>query len=369
MPFSDYENLAQCVAKNQDKDDPEAYCSALKKEAEAKGDGYEDRRSLDEKESEEKGYNHPDFDKGQARSLGAGKSFKFYTDGMSFTTVGTKGDKTYYVTGYISTGDVDRYNEVVSDKAMDEMLDQLKGGNIKLDVEHSTFTGENEIPIGRIVEAKIDSKGLWVKCILNKNHGKFNEVWNSIKEGFLDAFSIAYKVLDVAEEFADGITKTILKSIELLNVAITGNPVNPNATMTGSFAKSLKAYAKYKSEEDKKMSDEPKIEEPVAEKPAEEKPAEPEAKPEEKVEEKPAEEKPAEEPAEPKEEPEAPKAEEPEVAPLDTIKSLKEENKEIKAELKAMKEEMNKPVLKSLSEEMPKPKNEVVTKSPFQMIQ
>lgn len=31
MPFGDYEDFDDCVRKNQDKEDPEAYCAAIKK--------------------------------------------------------------------------------------------------------------------------------------------------------------------------------------------------------------------------------------------------------------------------------------------------------------------------------------------------
>jgi hypothetical protein len=34
MPFADYKNFKQCVAQNQDKDDPEAYCAEIKRKVE-----------------------------------------------------------------------------------------------------------------------------------------------------------------------------------------------------------------------------------------------------------------------------------------------------------------------------------------------
>jgi len=171
------------------------------------------------------------------------KAFTFFTDAVSYQEFGTKAEKNYYVTGYISTDEVDRQNEVVTREAMEEMLEQLKSGSIKLDVEHETFAGKAEVPIGRIVDARIDKKGLWIKALLNKAHDKFDSIWKSIKDGFLDAFSIAYKVKDVAEEFVNGQTRRLLKSLELLNVAVTGNPVNKGATMCDSFLKSANFFA------------------------------------------------------------------------------------------------------------------------------
>src|SRR4030042_3388789 len=37
VPFGDYVDFADCEAKNQDKDDPEAYCAAIKRQIEGKG--------------------------------------------------------------------------------------------------------------------------------------------------------------------------------------------------------------------------------------------------------------------------------------------------------------------------------------------
>lgn len=39
MPFADYPDFETCVARNQDKDDPEAYCAAIKRQVEGKLSG------------------------------------------------------------------------------------------------------------------------------------------------------------------------------------------------------------------------------------------------------------------------------------------------------------------------------------------
>lgn len=263
------------------------------------------------------------------------QQFKFLTNTMKYEELGTKGGKKYYVTGYISTDEVDRANEIVTKGCMKSMLQQIKTGNVKLDVEHSTFTGENDIPVGKILDADIDDTGLWVKAEINRHHEKFKSIWNSVQEGFLDAFSIAYNVLDYANEVINGGKVTILKSIELLNVAITGNPVNRGAKMTESFYKST-AYMK-NMEETKMSEEEVKIEEtqeaaPVVEETVE-KPAE-EAKEEVKTEEPVV-----EETAEPKEEV---KEEVPEANPMDEIKSLEKQNAQLKATIKDLGAKMDK---------------------------
>lgn len=166
----------------------------------------------------------------------------------AFTEVDEKGEKQYYVEGYISTTEKDLVNDVVTDEALDDMLEQIREHNIKIDKEHEAWNGETDVekikaktiePRGRIVEADRDEKGLKAKILLNKHRSDFENLWGSIKDGMLDAFSIAF-LPEIAKKIERGgelIRK--LSKIKLLNVAFTGNPVNPGAKMVDVFTKSL----------------------------------------------------------------------------------------------------------------------------------
>jgi len=287
-------------------------------------------------------------------------NFSFVTNSLSYEEVGTKSGKDYYVKGYISTDEVDRSNEVVTREAMNSMVEQIKSGSVKLDVEHSTFTGENDIPVGKIVDAGIDKKGLWVKCSLNKSHSKFQEVWSSIKGGFLDAFSIAYKTTEFTKDVINGVTVTLLKGLELLNVAITGNPVCRGAKMTESFYKSLR-YMEEKNMVEEKVEE--KAPEPVVEEVKEE------VKVEDSINEEPAPE-PVAEPVK-----EEAVVEEPTPQPLDEIKSLNKDVAELKAvnenlvkEIAALKNDIAKPQLKGVAQTNIAEVKDTELKSPMQMI-
>ena len=304
----------------------------------------------------------------------ANKTFSFVTNSVEYEEVNTKSSQEFYVKGYISTDEIDRANEIVTREAMANMMAQIKAGNVKLDVEHSTFAGDNSIPVGRIVDAGIDNKGLWVKAVLYKSHEKFDTIWKSIKDGFLDAFSIAYKVKEFTKSVIDGVNVTLLKALELLNVAITGNPVCRGAKMTESFAKSVNVLMANTGE---KMTDEttepiapPKdVVEPVTE-PAPAEPVIPAPEPAPEPE-------PTPEP-EPAPEPEPIPEPEPEPArPLDQIKSIqsalnkeKENNIKLKAEISALKKELDKPIMKGVAAtDIAEVKDDaVVFKSPFQVI-
>lgn len=149
-----------------------------------------------------------------------------------------KSEKEYYIEGYISTSDLDRVNDIVTKECLDDMLNQIKTKNIKLDIEHEVTEG-SKIPIGKIVDARLDTVGLYVKAVLNTASEDFPKVWDSIKNGFLDSFSILYKPIQAIDKFINGKKARMLNKLDLVNVAITGNPVNPQCLITETFAKSL----------------------------------------------------------------------------------------------------------------------------------
>jgi len=272
------------------------------------------------------------------------KTYNFCTNTVGYEIVQEKSGKKHYITGYISTKDKDLLNDVVTDEALSGMLKQLHLKSIKLDVEHEAWRENNPsiLPIGKIVEAHKDDKGIFVKAVINTDHNRFKEVWGSIKNGFLDAFSIAYKAKDYTYKLIDGVKTRILDGIELLNIALTGNPVNPEATMTNVFMKSLNNYKeenRMTEENDKpldKVKEEPKVK--VEEKPEEEV--------KETTEDVKKDESETEEKVEEKSE---------EITELKSIidskdkemKSMKEKLDELDAEVKDLKKELKEPIMKA----------------------
>ena len=289
--------------------------------------------------------------------------YKFITDSLTFSTTELKGEKQAFVTGYISVPDVDLYNDLVTMKAMKSMLKQIEESTITIDYEHEAWRDDNSIlPVAKIVEANVDDRGLWVKCQLNKNSPKYKALWGSIKDGFINAFSIAFQPLKTVEKSIDGVNVRLIEELKLLNVAFTGAPVNQGAKMTEFGMKSVMLKAISDSEirgeqiivpkslltklmEEKSM-EENKIEEPI-------------------VEEKPVELVKVEEPI--AEEPvkvEEPVVEEPTVKTpiieqkaLDDLKSMiEQQNKTIEKQAKELKSIQEKAVFKSLIPIQPKTK-------------
>jgi hypothetical protein len=196
------------------------------------------------------------------------KPFIFYSDKLNFKTVMGKKGKEYWIEGYISTGDLDLVNDIVTKRCMDSMLAQFDMRSIKLDFEHEAFRGETEIdaeraktrlPLGKAMNKDKDSKGVKVAWKLNQNWKKFNdkgeivmtfeELWSNVEEGYYDAYSIAYVPTKTAMIERDGEQIRLLDDVNLLNVALTGNPINPGASMTSVMKKSLE-FLKDKEKKD-----------------------------------------------------------------------------------------------------------------------
>ena len=277
--------------------------------------------------------------------------------GFLWSEVNLKGEKKYYIEGYASTIDEDKAGEIINYEAQEDMLAQIKSQNITLDVEHAEWYDDagnvlnkpknTTIPVAKVVSAELREKGVWVKAEINRNIPSFRSVWNSIKDGFLKAFSVAfYPVAKAGKE---------ISKLNLVNITLTGSPVNPNATFSVAM-KSAKAFLDQQKQEADKMSEQEIVKEKVDVQPDVK--AEEEVKSEAVVEEKQEVEEPKVE-EEPKKE--EPKPEEPN--PLEAeVKALKEEVAKLKAELE-------KPVMKAVKEEAPEvPVEEQKFVSPLSLI-
>ena len=290
------------------------------------------------------------------------KSYTFFTDEVGYEEIETKGGKDYFVTGYISTKGRDLVNDIVSENALSQMLSQINHKNIKLDVEHEAWREENPsiVPVGKIIEAKKDEKGIFVKAILNRAHSRFKEVWDSVKSGFLNAFSIAFKTTSYVHKVVDGVKTRVLNGVELLNVALTGNPVNPECKMTEVFTKSLKDMEEFKMAENIVEKKDDEVQEQPAEEPA---PVAEEAPAEESEAEEPAEEPEAEAESEAEEESAEEEAAEVEQKALDRITKLEDDLADAKTEIKSLTKKLSEPIFKDNVETLDK--EQVVAKGTY----
>lgn len=185
------------------------------------------------------------------------KPFEILTGNLKLEEKEVKGQKKQYIKGLITTNDKDLVNDIVTQKCMDSMTKQIKDRTLKLDFEHETFSGETEqemeinktkIPLGKRVDWQRKKDGIEVEWELNptwkqiNSKGEvlttYNDVVYNIKNGFYDGFSIAYYPTQTDTKNVKGEEIRLLDDVNLLNIALTGNPVNQEASLTEIMAKS-----------------------------------------------------------------------------------------------------------------------------------
>lgn len=268
MPFGPYRDFEHCVAENQDKRDPDAFCGAIQEQVEG-GKSFEYAKAYANSLFSADVITPPQGKALPSVPMIEGKTYTFYTSGLSTSTeIDKKGHIKYFVHGYISTSDIDLVDDMVMPEAIEGMFMQTQDRNIKVDVEHEIIDGEsgqirNIIPVARIVESRKDDVGLFVKALMNTAIKRFDEVWESLEGKFLDAFSITFRVRDATNKVINGIETRLIHALDLINVAFTGNPINPQASITDVFTKANREWvghgivtgAKNRLTEGKQMGD------------------------------------------------------------------------------------------------------------------
>jgi len=188
-----------------------------------------------------------------------------FTTPFNVNVVEVKGEERVFMEGFISTTDKDLVNDVVTKNCLSSMQQQILERNIKLDIEHEAFRGSSveekeinktRVPAGKIIDATVkdfnDGRfGLGVKAELNRNHKEFEKIKGNVIERYLDAFSIAYIPTKIANKSINGEEVRLLDDVRLLNVALTGNPVNTVSQIRDVFMKSIDAVDEYKEEKSK----------------------------------------------------------------------------------------------------------------------
>ena len=157
----------------------------------------------------------------------------------------TKGPiESVYIEGYASTCDVDRTGDVVTAAAWKKGLENYLKNPIIL-----AFHDHDE-PVGRMVEHRVDSKGLWIKARISAAA----EIFNLVKDNVLTAFSIGFKVKDAEYDPVSEIF--MIKEVELVEISVVSVPCNQNTLF--SLAKAFdnaEDYTVFKKQFTKELPD------------------------------------------------------------------------------------------------------------------
>jgi HK97 family phage prohead protease/HK97 family phage major capsid protein len=148
------------------------------------------------------------------------------------------GIQSIYIEGYASTIDVDRMNDVIPSSVWEKgLVNYLRNPIILSQHDHDD-------PIGRMVDYKIDPKGLWIKARIS---AAAEQVYGLVKDGVVTAFSVGFRVIDAAYDAATELF--VIKELELVEISVVSIPANQNTLFSLSKAFSdADEYKKFKSQ-------------------------------------------------------------------------------------------------------------------------
>jgi len=138
------------------------------------------------------------------------------------------------IEGYASTTDIDRQGDVVPVSVWEKGIQNyLKNPVILAYHDHSE-------PVGRMIEHRIDGKGLWIKARISS---AASEVFNLVKDGVLTAFSIGFRIVDA--EYNSAAELFVVKELELHEISVVSVPANQNTLF--SLSKAFDTAEEFKS--------------------------------------------------------------------------------------------------------------------------
>ena len=154
-------------------------------------------------------------------------SFRFH---VNFKSLETEDSDDWIIEGYATTPDVDRDNEIIEEKAVIDALNRYLTNPIIL------YQHDHNEPIGTVLSARYDSKGLKIRALISKTAHK---VWTLIKEGILRAFSIAGLVIETLWDKVKKLTRITV--MDVTEVSIVSVPANPE-TLFSAVDKAVKSF-------------------------------------------------------------------------------------------------------------------------------
>lgn len=137
------------------------------------------------------------------------------------------------ISGYASTfNGVDSYRDSILSTAYDNVLNDIEKGikrMPKMFFNHSQLS----VPIGIWTEIKKTEIGLWVKGKLNLAIDQARAVYEAIKFGSVDGFSVCIYLFEDDVEYNKETDVNVIKNVsELTEISIVTYPADANARIT-----------------------------------------------------------------------------------------------------------------------------------------
>lgn len=145
------------------------------------------------------------------------------------------------IEGYASTEILDGHGDIVLRDAFKQSLDSFMANPV--------LRWQHKEPIGKVLSAQIDDKGLYIIAELAKNVPEADKAWELIKQGVVKSFSIGAKIGENGVEYEekDGKLVRIIKNLILKEISVVDIPANPMAVMT-AIHKALEDFERKEEE-------------------------------------------------------------------------------------------------------------------------
>ncbi len=160
----------------------------------------------------------------------------------------------HFVEGYIATTGIDGNGDFITSQALHSLADQMSDGyvSVKGNVEHDTvqYFGSAIKPrinratynpeadyVARIIDAKVDGKGLFVRTLMNPDSKRFDKIWSQIQSKWIDGFSIEIAIPDEGFVYKRVGEKRFreIHEARIAGFAFTEDPDNRRAKITASY--------------------------------------------------------------------------------------------------------------------------------------
>lgn len=139
-----------------------------------------------------------------------------------------------FIEGYANTVDRDRAGDVIPAHVWELGITQFLKNPIILAHHDQTE------PVGRMIEHRIDSKGLWIKARIS---AAAEDTFNLVKDGVLTAFSVKFIIKDADYNSIADIF--VITELELLEISVVSIPMNQNSLF--NIAKSFETADEFNS--------------------------------------------------------------------------------------------------------------------------
>ena len=134
----------------------------------------------------------------------------------------------WIVEGYAATSDFDLQDDIISEEAIRASAKDLLQNSTVL---HNHNADE---AIGRVLTSRARKDGLLLKILISKTAA---EIWQQIREGVLNKFSVRGKVLEARKQWMPELKRyaRLILRMRLLEVSLVAVPANPKARAIRSY--------------------------------------------------------------------------------------------------------------------------------------